>query len=50
MRDHKDLVGGALWYHAEYVEPKWAKKMKQTTVIGKHIFYKKNNKNNDLAK
>jgi spore germination cell wall hydrolase CwlJ-like protein len=50
MRDHKDLVGGALWYHAEYVEPKWAKKMKQTTVIGKHIFYKKNNKNNDLVK
>ena len=44
MRDYKDLVGGALWYHADYVQPKWTKKMEQTTVIGKHIFYKKNEK------
>ena len=36
-----DLVDGALWYHADYVNPKWTKDMTETTTIGQHIFYKK---------
>ena len=34
----KDITGGALYYHADYVKPKW--KLEKTTVIGRHIFYK----------
>lgn len=38
---HDDLVDGALWYHADYVNPKWTKDMIKTNTIDKHIFYKK---------
>lgn len=31
----------ALWYHADYVSPKWAKKMKKVKKVGKHVFYTK---------
>ena len=31
---------GADHYHADYVNPYWAKSMKKTVVIGRHIFYK----------
>jgi len=31
---------GADHYHADYVNPYWNKKMKKTTKIGQHIFYK----------
>ena len=35
-----DITDGALWYHADYVHPKWAKSFKKTTKIGRHIFYR----------
>lgn len=35
----EDPTGGAMWYHADYVEPYWAEAKKQVTKIGKHIFY-----------
>jgi len=34
---------GELWssthYHADYVSPRWAKKLKRTGTVGRHIFY-----------
>lgn len=33
------LPESALWYHANYVQPKWAAKMKKVKQVGKHIFY-----------
>ncbi|MEZ5815000.1 MAG: cell wall hydrolase [Alphaproteobacteria bacterium] len=36
----KDPTGGATHYHADYVDPYWAKGEKPTAVIGRHIFYK----------
>lgn len=33
-----DVTQGALYYHADYVNPKW--KLQKTTKIGRHIFYK----------
>lgn len=35
----EDLTGGAIFYHANYVNPRW--KYEKTAQIGKHIFYKK---------
>jgi spore germination cell wall hydrolase CwlJ-like protein len=37
---YNDLTQGSLYYHAEYVNPYWAKHMKRSIKIGKHIFYK----------
>ena len=34
----KDTTKGALYYHADYVNPRW--KLDKTTKIGRHIFYK----------
>ena len=34
-----DITQGALFYHADYVRPKW-KKLEATTKIGRHIFSK----------
>ena len=34
----KDPSDGALFYHADYVNPRW--KLVKTVVIGRHIFYK----------
>lgn len=34
-----DVTKGALFYHADYVRPGW-KRLKKTTKIGRHIFYK----------
>lgn len=36
-------IGSSTHYHATYVSPKWAKKMKRITKIGRHIFYKTHN-------
>jgi spore germination cell wall hydrolase CwlJ-like protein len=33
-------VGGATHYHADYVRPSWARRLKKMDVIGRHIFYK----------
>ena len=33
-----DITDGALFYHADYVNPRW--KLEKTTTIGRHIFYK----------
>jgi spore germination cell wall hydrolase CwlJ-like protein len=33
-------VGGATHYHANYVRPYWARRLKKMDVIGRHIFYK----------
>lgn len=33
-------VGGATHYHASYVRPRWAGKLRKMDVIGRHIFYK----------
>lgn len=35
----EDFTGGALFYHADYVRPKW-KRLQVTAKIGRHIFYK----------
>jgi len=35
----EDFTGGAIFYHANYVNPRW--KYKKTAQIGKHIFYKR---------
>lgn len=39
----EDITQGALFYHADYVNPRW--KLKRTTVIGRHIFYKESEQN-----
>ncbi|MHA1553413.1 MAG: cell wall hydrolase [Alphaproteobacteria bacterium] len=33
-------IGAATHYHANYVRPRWARKMKKMKRIGRHIFYK----------
>ena len=35
-----DITDGALFYHAYYITPSWAKTKQRTTVIGDHIFYR----------
>jgi spore germination cell wall hydrolase CwlJ-like protein len=38
--DMVDITDGALWYHADYVKPYWAKDYKRVGQIDTHIFYK----------
>ena len=35
-----DVTDEALFFHADCVDPYWNKKMRKTTKIGRHIFYK----------
>mgnify|MGYP003351131484 FL=1 len=35
----KDVTHGALYYHADYVNPRW-RNVEKTAIIGRHIFYK----------
>jgi spore germination cell wall hydrolase CwlJ-like protein len=35
----KDITSGAIYYHADYVNPRW-RGVEKTTKIGRHIFYK----------
>lgn len=35
-----DLTDGAMYYHANYVNPSWAKTMTVTATIDNHIFYR----------
>lgn len=37
---HLPELGDALFYHADYVRPKWARKMVKIEKIGAHIFYR----------
>lgn len=39
----KDITHGALYYHADYVNPRW-RGLEKTTTIGRHIFYKEKEK------
>ena len=32
-------VGGATHYHADYVKPRWSRRLRKMDVIGRHIFY-----------
>lgn len=34
-----DTVGASTHYHATYVRPRWARKMKRLGKIGRHVFY-----------
>jgi hypothetical protein len=34
-----EKVGGATHYHADYVNPRWASRLKRKDTIGRHIFY-----------
>lgn len=46
MINHDSYVGiteGALNYHADYVKPKWAKKLQLVGQIGSHIYYRESN-------
>ena len=36
----QDVTKDALFFHADYVNPYWSKKMNKTVKIGRHIFYK----------
>lgn len=39
MDDPTVVANGALFYHADYVSPKWSKKMTPTVMVGAHIFF-----------
>jgi len=34
------LVGGALWYHADYVDPRWSRVRERVLRVDSHIFYR----------
>lgn len=34
----------SLWYHADYVKPRWARKLQKVSKIDVHIFYKEKGK------
>lgn len=36
----EDPTGGALYYHADYVEPYWKDSFAYVGVIGRHLFYR----------
>lgn len=40
LNQDKQVTLGATHYHATYVAPWWAKKLKKTIEIGDHIFYR----------
>lgn len=35
-----DVTDGATFYHADYVNPSWSQRLKKTTTIDRHIFYR----------
>jgi len=39
-RTEKPMVKGALFYHARYIRPSWARTKLRVASIGQHIFYK----------
>lgn len=38
-RQAESVPANVLWYHANYVDPRWNKTMTRATQIGSHIFY-----------
>lgn len=38
--EDEDVTDGAVYYHADYVNPVWNRNLTITIVIGAHIFYK----------
>jgi spore germination cell wall hydrolase CwlJ-like protein len=38
-KDVAAKMQGALFYHADYVKPKWARSMRKVMKVGRHIFY-----------
>ena len=40
LRTARDPTRGALWYHADYVRPEWARYLTPITRIGRHIYYR----------
>lgn len=36
----KQFLNGAVFYHAKYIKPSWARKKKPVARIGSHIFYR----------
>ena len=42
----RDPTNGALFYHADYVNPRW-RNVTKTTQIGRHIFYQDKGKGNE---
>ena len=45
----EDPTAGALWYHADYVQPDWASVYRKTSKIGRHIFYNEGTSEVDLV-
>lgn len=39
-RTHPPVVPGALYYHATYIKPSWARTKKSVARVGNHIFYR----------
>ena len=37
---YPDPTNGALFYHARFVHPRWARKLEKSAMIGGHIFYR----------
>jgi spore germination cell wall hydrolase CwlJ-like protein len=44
----KDPTMGAIFYHADYVNPRW-KNVQKTVQIGRHIFYQSKGQSNELT-
>jgi spore germination cell wall hydrolase CwlJ-like protein len=36
----RDPTAGALWYHADYVRPRWRGRLARAAKIGRHVFYR----------
>ena len=39
-REYSPVVPGALYYHATYIKPKWARQKRTVATIGNHVFYR----------
>ena len=39
----KDVTNGSTFYHKDDVSPRWTRSFQRTTVIGRHIFYRRDN-------
>ena len=37
---HEPTVPNALYYHAKYIKPRWAKPNRRVATIGSHVFYR----------